>query len=73
MDKRITKYAMPDEIIPITCEKCGAVFTTKNTGPLGKYPIRYSTQTDACRKCQALGHTLQGMRFKLSTWRKGDY
>lgn len=51
-NKTIVSWARKRENIPLTCQKCGAVFYTKNIGYIGLNTIYFGTNHDACRKCK---------------------
>jgi len=55
---RLVKWAMPDELIPLRCGGCGAVFITINAGPLGETGIYYGDDPDKCRECGNMGHKI---------------
>lgn len=57
-DRRVVKWALPDEPIPLKCKVCGAVFITANHGPIGKFPIRYGIDFEKSRQCERDKHHL---------------
>ena len=44
----IIRYTPVEEMIPIVCRKCGAVFITKNIAYIGYSKIYYGDDYDKC-------------------------
>lgn len=58
-DNRLVQWASLNQWIPLRCNKCGAIFITKNVGPLGSRPIHYGLDYDRCKLCEQNKHKLQ--------------
>lgn len=50
--KNIVSWAQKGENIPLICQKCRAVFYTKNIGYIGQNTIYFGPNHYACRKCK---------------------
>jgi hypothetical protein len=44
--------------IPLVCDKCGAVFITRNYKYIGARSVYFGNDYNKCRLCMRLGHTL---------------
>lgn len=72
-DWRLVKWALPNEYIPLRCEMCGAIFVTKNKGPLGELPINYGPDYAKCRQCEAERHPLTILNPHKRTYLRGEF
>lgn len=51
-DNRLVNWAALNQWIPLRCNKCGAIFTTKNIGPLGSHAVHFGLNYQQCRECK---------------------
>ena len=57
-DLRVVKWALPGEYIPLKCEICGAIFATKNRGPIGSEAVVYGKDYNLAQNCERKKHHL---------------
>lgn len=64
----IVSWAQRGENIPLTCQKCGAVFYTKNINYIGAHTIYYGTDHNACQICK---HHISCLKPDIKRYTKG--
>lgn len=67
----IVRYAPLEEMIPVTCRKCGAVFITKNIAYIGLSKVYYGDDYDKCKECSDAGHSIRYLRPDKGRYKKG--
>lgn len=70
---RIVEWAEAGEWIPLKCDKCDTLWTTKNLYYIGAKPIHFGYDYDACRKCEKAKHSIRFLKPSQATYRSGKW
>lgn len=70
--KSLVKWALPGEIIPMTCIRCGTSWTAPNISPLQVDKIQYGKNYSSCRGCERI-HSTANLEAGKRAYIRGDY